>query len=79
MLQTGVVKITDTFELIERPNPQWSVAKVMYYLFIETNNQSVMKELTALVSLGMEIKNTLQQRLKTGTVECWHNRLDYDA
>lgn len=79
VLQTGIVKINDTFELIERPNPQWSVAKVMYYLFIKTNNQSVMKELIALESLGMEIKNTLQQRLKTGIVECWHNRLDYDA
>lgn len=76
VLQVGEIRINDNISVIERLNPQWTVAKVLHYLFIETYNESAMNELVALDSLGQEIKNTLQNRLNSKQVECWQKRLE---
>lgn len=76
VLETGEVKVGDSIEVIERPNPEWSIAKIQYYLYTETDNQQAMEKLTQLVTLNPEIRKLFQKRLDTQQVENWKFRLE---
>ncbi len=69
VLQPGTVREGDTMALLERPCPEWTVARVMYYLFLERENVEMMKQIVALPALGEEIREKFQKRLDKGTAE----------
>ena len=75
IIKPGTVIAGDMITLLERPNPEWTVARVMYYLFNETNNVEMMKEIVDLPQLGWEIKGKFQKRLDQGVVEDHSGRL----
>jgi MOSC domain-containing protein YiiM/ferredoxin-NADP reductase len=75
IIKTGTVTAGDMISLLERPHPEWTVARVMYYLFIETNNVEMMKEIVALPQLGWDIKGKFQARLDKGVVEDQNGRM----
>ncbi|CAN9088009.1 unnamed protein product [Alternaria alternata] len=75
IIKPGTVTAGDMITLLERPNPEWTVARVMYYLFNETNNVEMMKEIVSLPQLGWEIKGKFQKRLDQGVVEDHSSRL----
>jgi MOSC domain-containing protein YiiM/ferredoxin-NADP reductase len=75
IIKTGTVTAGDMISLLERPHPEWTVARVMFYLFIETNNVEMMKEIVALEQLGQDIKKKFQARLAKGVVEDQNGRM----
>jgi MOSC domain-containing protein YiiM/ferredoxin-NADP reductase len=75
IIKTGPVIAGDMISLLERPHPEWTVARVMYYLFLETNNVEMMKEIVALPQLGWDIKGKFQARLDKGVVEDQNGRM----
>jgi MOSC domain-containing protein YiiM/ferredoxin-NADP reductase len=73
--KTGTITAGDIISLLERPHPEWTVARVIYYLFIETNNVEMMKQIVQLPQLGWEAKEKFQKRLDRGVVEDHNSRL----
>ncbi|KAH6629056.1 pyruvate kinase-like protein [Boeremia exigua] len=79
VIKTGSIAAGDMVRLLERPNPNWTVARVMYYLFIETNNMEMMKQILQVPQLGEETKKKLHTRLAKGVTEDQQGRMYGDA
>ncbi|RAR12375.1 3-chlorobenzoate-3,4-dioxygenase reductase subunit [Stemphylium lycopersici] len=75
VMKTGAIAAGDMISLLERPHPEWTLARVMYYLFIETNNVEMMKEIVQLSQLGWDVKGKFQARLDKGVAEDQNSRL----
>lgn len=75
IITPGRVQAGDMITLLDRPHPEWTIARVMYYLFLETDNVAMMKNIVALEPLGWEIKNLFKARLAKGDVENQDGRM----
>lgn len=75
IIKPGVITTGNMFRLLERPHPEWTVARVMYYLFIETDNKEMMGQIVDLTQLGDDIKNKFQARLAKGETENQNDRM----
>ncbi|KAF2624483.1 3-chlorobenzoate-3,4-dioxygenase reductase subunit [Macroventuria anomochaeta] len=75
IIKPGHVAAGDMVCLLERPHPDWTVARVMYYLFIETDNNEMMEEVVEIPQLGEEIKAMFQARLAKGVTEDQNGRM----
>jgi MOSC domain-containing protein YiiM/ferredoxin-NADP reductase len=75
IIKPGTVVAGDTIRLLERPYPDWTVARIMYYLFIETDNKEIMQEIVQLAPLGWEIKDKFSARLAKGVTEDQNGRM----
>lgn len=75
VIQPGVVRQGDMVRLLDRPLPEWTVARVMYYLFLDTKNTEMMKEIVELVPLGEDIKGKFLARLAKGITEDQDGRM----
>jgi ferredoxin-NADP reductase len=64
ILKEGTMQTGDEMTLCERPNPEWTVARVQYYLYHDMRNEEAMKELVQIKELGAEIHNIFANRLK---------------
>ncbi|KAJ5786916.1 uncharacterized protein N7503_012128 [Penicillium pulvis] len=62
--QEGSIRAGDEIVLVERPHPLWNIARVQHYLYIEKENMDMMRQLADLDSLGMEIRNIFENRLR---------------
>jgi MOSC domain-containing protein YiiM len=69
VLVPGTVQAGDMIRLLERPCPEWTVARLSYYLFLEKDNVDMMREIVALPALGWEIRDKFHKRLDKGEVE----------
>ncbi|KAF2676157.1 PK beta-barrel-protein domain-containing protein-like protein [Lentithecium fluviatile CBS 122367] len=69
VLKPGTVQAGDTIRLLERPCPDWTVARVMYYLFLEKDKVEQMKQIVSLPALGREIREKFEKRVEKGEVE----------
>jgi MOSC domain-containing protein YiiM/ferredoxin-NADP reductase len=69
IIKPGIVQAGDMFRLLERPYPEWTVARIMYYLFINRKDDEMMKQIVELPPLGWEVKDKFKARLATGTAE----------
>lgn len=75
VIKPGLVNAGDMVSLLERPYPEWSVARIMYYLFIETDSINIMKEIIEISPLGFEVRDKFAARLAKGTTEDQNQRL----
>jgi len=69
IIKTGQVRPGDMISLIERPYPEWTVARIMYYLYHEKENVERMKEMVDLPPLGFAVKKLIGKRLAKGVTE----------
>ncbi|CAO2647670.1 Nn.00g085920.m01.CDS01 [Neocucurbitaria sp. VM-36] len=75
VIKPGAVQAGAMIRLLSRPYPEWTVARVMYYLFIETGNVDIMKEIVELPALGEDIKGKFRARLVKGLTENQDSRM----
>jgi MOSC domain-containing protein YiiM/ferredoxin-NADP reductase len=75
IIKPGFVQSGDMIRLLERPHPEWTVARIMYYLFIDTKNIEMMKQIVEIPPLGFEVKDKFKARLATGTTEDQNARM----
>jgi MOSC domain-containing protein YiiM/ferredoxin-NADP reductase len=75
IIKPGIVQAGDMIRLLERPHPEWTVARVMYYLFIDTKDVEMMKQIVDIPLLGWEIKDKFRARLATGKTEDQNGRM----
>ncbi|EPS25125.1 hypothetical protein PDE_00056 [Penicillium oxalicum 114-2] len=64
IIEGGFIQAGDEMVLLERPNPNWTIAQVQHYLYLEKENFEAMEKLADLVQLGSEIKTIFKNRLK---------------
>lgn len=69
VLNEGHVSEGDSLSVLERPNPQWTVAKVQSYLFEGSMDKAVLEELVQLPYLASIWKDIFIKRIETGVLE----------
>ncbi|KAF3042665.1 hypothetical protein E8E12_006111 [Didymella heteroderae] len=79
IIKPGTIAAGNMVRLLERPHPDWTVARVEYYLFLETGNMEKMKEIVEIPQLGWEIKDKFRARLAKGVTEDQNGRMYGDA
>jgi MOSC domain-containing protein YiiM/ferredoxin-NADP reductase len=75
ILREGSIRAGDKMQLIQRPNPGWTVARVQHYLYVEKSNLAAMQEIVALEGLGKEVYNIFSKRLDKNEIEDQEARL----
>jgi MOSC domain-containing protein YiiM/ferredoxin-NADP reductase len=75
IIKPGTIQSGDMIRLMERPFPDWTIARIMYYLYIDTMDTEMMKQIVDLPPLGWEIKDKFRARLTTGTTEDQNGRM----
>lgn len=75
VVQTGTMNAGDKIEVTERLHPEWTVAKVQHYLYVDTENKTAMQQLVDLDVLAKETKGVFERRLQNNVVENWTGRL----
>ncbi|KAJ1324599.1 dimethylamine monooxygenase subunit B [Microdochium nivale] len=75
VLTSGHVQEGDSFELLERPHPIWSVSQVQNFLYHDTDNTTALTELSQMPELGKYIRDIFTKRLADG-VENMMSRLE---
>jgi MOSC domain-containing protein YiiM/ferredoxin-NADP reductase len=79
VITPGTVSAGAMIRLLERPYPEWTVARVMYYTFLDTRDFEKMKEIAALPPLGDEPRAKFQARLAKGVTEDQNERMYGDG
>ncbi len=75
VLNEGIILAGDPIRVIERPHPEWPVARVQHYLYHETDNKAATTTLSEMNALGKEIRDTFRHRLESNKTEDWNGRL----
>jgi MOSC domain-containing protein YiiM/ferredoxin-NADP reductase len=75
IIKPGIVQAGDMIRLLERPYPEWTVARIMYYLFIDTKDVEMMKQIVNIPPLGFDVKDKFKARLATGKTEDQNARM----
>jgi MOSC domain-containing protein YiiM/ferredoxin-NADP reductase len=71
----GVVMPGSMITLLDRPNPEWTVARIMFYLYHVQDSVAHMQEIVRLESLGSATKEIFQKRLDKGVSEDQDSRM----
>ncbi|KAH7119633.1 pyruvate kinase-like protein [Dendryphion nanum] len=75
VLKTGNIRVGDMIELLERPCPEWPVARLMHYLYNEKDNKDRMREALELEQVDESLRRILKNRLEKGEVEDQNARM----
>jgi MOSC domain-containing protein YiiM/ferredoxin-NADP reductase len=79
VITPGTVSAGAMVRLLERPYPEWTVARVMYYTFLDTKDFEKMKEIAELPPLGDEPRAKFRARLAKGITEDQNERMFGDG
>lgn len=75
VLKDGVAEPGDRIELRARPRPDWSLARLIHLLYVDTRNRSELQAASAIPELAESWRLLLRRRLRTGAVEDWSKRV----
>jgi ferredoxin-NADP reductase len=64
ILEEGTIQAGDEIVLLERPNPEWTVARIQFYLYHDMRNKDMMREILRIKELGSESRGIFRNRLK---------------
>lgn len=76
VLRPGQVATTDALDRIERPNPDWTLRRVLNVLYRDRLNVSELRQLAVLPALTQKLQDLAARRLADAAVEDWAPRLD---
>ncbi|HEV7309197.1 MOSC domain-containing protein [Ensifer sp.] len=79
VIEEGPVSAGDGMERVERRHPDWTIARLWHYLYVDTLNREALAEIAALAILPSSWRDYATKRLNTRSVEDWARRLDGDA
>lgn len=75
----GPLSCGDRFTLLDRPHPQWPLARLTRVLYIDTLDHAALAELAELPELAEALRSVARRRLASGAVEEWAPRLEGTA
>ncbi|KAL3456867.1 pyruvate kinase-like protein [Aspergillus heterothallicus] len=64
ILKEGTIQAGDEMVLVERPNPEWTIARIQYYLYHDMRNEESMQRILEIKELGLEMRGIFTNRLK---------------
>lgn len=76
VIEPGIVAAGDRGELIARPNPDWSLARVSHLLYHDRMNRAALAELAAIPGLPDNWLRLAEARLASGKTEDWSRRIE---
>ncbi len=74
VLEPGTIEAGAALDLLERPNPEWPLRKVLQLLYVNTMNLDALTRLQSL-RLPPSWQKLVANRIRTSTVESWDKRL----
>ncbi|MBF0220303.1 MAG: MOSC domain-containing protein [Gammaproteobacteria bacterium] len=75
VLQEGEVSATDNLTLLSRPCPDWSLEKLLHYLYVDPLNHDALTAIANLAPLAESWKKIARNRLSYHSIEPWQQRL----
>lgn len=75
VLEPGVAREEDALELVERPSPDWPLARLTDLLYRDSKNREGLAAMAALPTLAESWRALARRRLESGKVENWSARL----
>jgi MOSC domain-containing protein YiiM len=78
VLQPGEVRVGYTLMLVERPHPDWPLARLLRVIFDRSLASEVLKDIVALTVLSASWRKLAEKRLASREVEGWDRRLYRD-
>jgi MOSC domain-containing protein YiiM len=75
VLRTGEIQAGCTAELVDRPNPDWSLTRVAKLLYQSTNDSEALAEFAMLPNLPENWRRLVERRIQSRSTEDWRSRL----
>lgn len=79
VLNSGRVQVGDAVSLVERPNAEWPLSRLLYYLYIEKLNREALDQIARMPFLTESWRRLARLRLSRHAVENWTGRLNVPA
>ena len=79
VLKPGAAAAGDDLELLDRPNVDWPLSRLLHYLYVDRLNGEALREIAGLPFLSESWRTLAMQRLNRLTVEDWTRRLQTPA
>ena len=76
VLEGGEIAPGARLSLLERPCPDWPLARLLHYFYRDMLDQDALRALAALETLSPSWRTLAEQRLLTGKIEDWQRRLN---
>ncbi len=76
VLRTGRMEVGDAMVLVARPEPAWSLDRVLRTLYVNTLDLEALEVLANMRALADGWRNLARRRLARKEVEAWHKRLE---
>lgn len=75
VLEAGAAEAGDTLTPLERPCPDWPLARLLRVFYVDRLDRAALAGIAALEPLAAGWRQLAQRRLDTGQVEDWSRRL----
>ncbi len=79
VLEPGWIAPGDTLALVDRPHPDWPLARLLRAFYVDRMNRAALEGIKALELLSPSWRNVAARRLERGEVEDWTRRLEGPA
>ena len=75
VIETGAVAAGDVLALVERPHPDWTLARLLHVFYVDRLDRAALAEIAALETLSASWRALAARRLDRSAVEDWAPRL----
>lgn len=75
VLSPGPVEAGNRLRLVERLNPEWSLRRLLHYLYADPLNRPALRQISGLGALSLSWRQLAERRLQRNCVEDWSRRL----
>jgi len=76
VIEPGAIAAGDAVALIDRPHPDWPVARLLGVLYRDTLDRDALEAMAAMPELAESWRDLAARRLETRAVESWTSRLE---
>jgi len=73
--EPGAVAAGDTLALVERPHPDWTLARLLHVFYVDRLDRAALTRIAALETLSASWRALAARRLERSVVEDWTPRL----
>lgn len=75
VLEAGIVEAGTALTVVDRPQPDWPLARLLHLLYRDTRNRDALAQAVDVAELADGWRALFRRRLESGVVEGWETRL----